>query len=161
MRKKQTARLHVLPLVLLTLAMTACQYVPPMPQCDFRAMQNPVPPRGPLLVSQVPGSVTPMPLNAVNITDLTITNKVMVQMTNARRLPSGDVEVFARLVNCTDYPLQVEGRTHFLDARQVDAEPVTAWSRVHLPIRALAGYSARSTSGTDVSSYLIELREGR
>lgn len=159
--ERNILRWYVLLPVLLMLAVTACQYVRPMPQCDFRAMQDPVPPRGPLLVSQVPGSVTPMPLNAVNITDLTITNKVMVQMTNARRLPSGDVEVFTRLVNCTDYPLQVEGRTHFLDARQVDAEPVTAWSRVHLPIRALASYSARSTSGTDVSSYLIELREGR
>ncbi len=161
MRKKETTGSHVLPLVLLVLALTACSYVPPMPQCDFRAMQDPVPTQGPVLVSQVPGSVTPMPLNAVNITDLTITNKVMVQMTNARRLPSGDVEVFARLVNCTDYPLQVEGRTLFLDARQVDAEPVTAWSRVHLPVRAFASYSTRSTSGMDVSSYLIELREGR
>ena len=147
-------------LVVLTAA--ACQNrVPPKPQCDFLALQDAVPSQGPVLISQVPGSVTPMPLNAVNITDIAITNKIMVQSNNATRATDGDIDVFARFVNCTDYPLQIEARTHFLDSVQADAEPVTAWSRIHLPARALGSYSVRSTAGAAVESYLIELREGR
>lgn len=133
----------------------------PAPQCDYNAVKAAAPPPGPILVPAIPGSVTPMPLNAVNVTDGAISNKVMVQATNARRLEGGDVEAFARVVNCTDYPLQLEARTHFLDAGQVDAEPVTAWSRVFLQAHSLASYSVRSTAGGGVESYLIELREGR
>ena len=157
-------RSYILAAAVAMLAVAACQHpahVEPKPQCDFRAVKRAAPPEGPVLVSQVPGSVTHVPLNAVNITDVAITNKIMVQTNDAHRADNGDIEVFARLVNCTDYPLQVEGRTHFLDAGQVDAEPVTAWSRVHLPARALGSYSARSTAGAAVESYLIELREGR
>lgn len=157
-------RPYVLPALLAALAIAACQHpahVPPKPQCDFRPVKHAAPPQGPVLVPQIPGSVTHVPLNAVNVTDVAITNKIMVQATNARRAGNGDVEVFARLVNCTDYPLQVEGRTRFLDAGQTDAEPVTAWRRVHLPARTLGSYSARSTAGAAVESYLIELREGQ
>ena len=135
--------------------------IEPEPRCDFSAVRDLRPSAGPVLVPLVPGSVTVMPLNAVNITDSAITNKVMVQSTNARRAVSGDIDVFARVVNCTDFALQVEGRTRFFDQGQADAEPVTAWSRVHLPARGLGTYSTRSTSGTGVQSYLIELREGR
>lgn len=152
---------RVLLLASTALFISACQKVTPIPQCDFRTMQNVASPQGPVMVSQVPGSVTPVPLNAVNITDVAITNKVMVQATNARRAEDGDIAVFARFVNCTDYPLQVEGRTHFMDGAQLDAEPVTAWTRIHLPARALGSYSVRSTAGSNVESYLIELREGR
>ena len=144
-------------------SISGCQAarIEPKPQCDFRAVRDLKPPAGPVLIPLVPGSVTVMPLNAVNITDAAITNKVMIQSTNARRSASGDIEVFTRMVNCTDFPLQVEGRTRFLDEGQVDAEPVTAWSRVQLPARGLGNYSTRSTARTRVQSYLIELREGR
>ena len=159
---KNSCRRRIPPLVLILLAIAGCQQglVAPRPQCDFRAVQSRPPAAGPVLVPPVPGSITPMPLNAVNITDVAITNKIMVQATNAKRLKTGGVEVFARVVNCTDYPLQVEARTHFLDARQGDAEPVTAWSRIHLPARTIGSYSERSTAGAVVESYLIELREG-
>ena len=159
--RKNSRKLNILLMAVAALFVSACQKVIPIPQCDFRTMQNVAPPQGPVLISQVPGSVTPVPLNAVNITDVAITNKVMVQATNARRAENGDIAVFARFVNCTDYPLQVEGRTHFMDGAQFDAEPVTAWTRIHLPARALGSYSARSTAGAKVESYLIELREGR
>jgi hypothetical protein len=68
--------------------------------------------------------------------------------------------VMARLVNCTDVPLQVEGRTNFLDQAQIPTEPVSAWQRVHLPARALGMYQESSTDVHSVQSYLIELREG-
>lgn len=151
-------------LVGLMLSLVACQpsaRVLPAPQCDFRAIKNQGSVQGPVLVPQVPGSAATMPLNAVNIMDAAITNKIVVQSTNARRDADGNVEVFARLVNCTDYPLQLEARTHFLDNGQTDAEPTTAWARLHSPPHGLVGYTTRSTVGSIVESYLIEVREGR
>lgn len=143
---------------------SACQHpaqVLPAPQCDFRAINAQGPTQGSVLVPQVPGSAEMMPLNAVNITDAAITNKIVVQSTNARREADGDVTVFARLINCTDYPLQLEARTHFLDSGQLDAEPVTAWTRLHSAAHGLVSYSTRSTAGEMVASYLVEVREGR
>ena len=154
----------ILTVSLLGLTLTACEQsakVAPTPQCDFRAIKALGPAQGAVLVPLVPGSAEVMPLNAVNITDAAITNKIVAQSTNARREANGDVTVFARLVNCTDYPLQLEARTHFLDAGQIDAEPVTAWTRLHATAHGLVGYTTRSTAGSAVQSYLIEVREGR
>ena len=149
---------------LLALALAGCQQtarVAPAPQCDFRAINAQGPAQGPVLVPLVPGSAEVMPLNAVNITDAAITNKIVVQSTNARREANGDVTAFARLLNCTDYPLQLEARTHFLDGGQIDAEPVTAWTRLHSTAHSFVAYTTRSTAGSVVESYLIEVREGR
>ena len=164
-------RTHALRLtggLLIALTLTACaEHVVPLtiqpgPACDFNALMAQ---RGaavqPALAPQTPSTITEMPLNAVNITDGAITNKIMVQTTNARRTPTGTVEVWARLVNCTDYPLQVEGRTHFLDAGQAPAEDVSAWHRVMLPARSFGVYRELSTNATRVSYYYVELREGR
>lgn len=148
----------------LAVTVAGCQQtarVLPAPQCDFRAIKALGPAQGAVLVPLVPGSAEVMPLNAVNITDAAITNKIVTQSTNARREANGDVTVFARLVNCTDYPLQLEARTHFLDAGQIDAEPVTAWTRLHATAHGLVGYTTHSTAGSAVQSYLIEVREGR
>lgn len=155
-------RICILAAALLATVVAGCQQVEPGPGCDFRAInaaRGAV--QGPVLVPQVPGSAEVMPLNAVNITDSAITNKIVVQSTNARREVNGDITVFARLVNCTDYALQIEARTHFLDEGQFDAEPVTAWSRLYLSAHSYGGYTTRSTAGAMVQSYLIEVREGR
>ena len=135
--------------------------VHPQPFCDFRAVQKPADVAGPVLVPMVPGALTPMPLNAVTITDAAISNKIMVQATNARRMPGGDIEVFARLVNCTDFPLQVEARTPFFDATQTGAEAPSAWKRMYMAAHTIANYSLSSTAGEAVASYLVEVREGR
>ena len=150
--------------ILAVIGLTAgCQStrVLPGPQCNFAAINAQGPVQGPVLVPQVPGSAELMPLNAVNIIDGAITNKVVVQSTNAQREAGGDVTVFARLVNCTDYPLQLEARTHFLDGSQRDAEPVSAWTRLQSTGHGLVSYSTRSTAGAVIESYLIEVREGR
>ncbi len=105
--------------------------------------------------------MTDVPLNAVSMTDPAITNKVLVQTTGARRTEADTVEVMSRLVNCTDFPLQVEGRTHFLTAQQAPTESVSAWRRVFLPARAMGVYTELSASTTQVSSFIIEVREGR
>jgi len=102
-----------------------------------------------------------LPLGSVKITETAISKKILVETVNTKRLQSGDVEVFMRLMNCTDFPLQVEGRTHFFDAVQVDAEPATAWSRVHLPAHTVGSYSVHSIAGKAVAQYLIEIREGK
>jgi hypothetical protein len=138
--------------------------IEPKPQCDFnaykQALQAAPPSAGPVLVTLPVGAVSDMPLNTVNITDVAITNKVMVQATNAKRLPSGQIETYARLVNCTDFALQVEGRTHFLNETQAPVEGATAWKRVYLPPRSIGHYDSRSTMTDQVATYLIEIREG-
>ena len=76
--------------------------------------------------SRVQGGESPvieMPLNSVNITDYAIINKIYVRTVNARRTPTGTVEVYAQVINCTDFPLNAEARTQFYDAGQAPSEP--------------------------------------
>jgi hypothetical protein len=137
--------------------------VAPGPQCDFREYNRQVAKaeqQGPVMVPQTPGSISDIPLNAVNVTDSAISNKVLVQSTNGKRLEGGQVQATARLVNCTDFALQVEGRTHFLTDTQADAEPPTAWKRIMLPARSIGTYRTTSTRRDAVDTYYIELREG-
>ena len=155
--------------VILALGLAACQHtqvipltIEPRPICDFNAlMAQRGAPAQPVLVPQVPSSMAEMPLNAVNITDAAITNKIMVQATSARRTPTGTVEVWARLVNCTDFTQQVEGRTHFLDEAQAPAEGVSAWNRVILPARSYGVYHELSSNAVKVRFYYVELREAK
>ena len=145
-------------------ALGACQsaVVEPNPVCDFTKIQEARdnPKSGPVLVSLVPGAHTDMPLNTVNITDVAITNKILLQATNAQRTDTGTVRVWARMVNCTNFHLQLEGRTHFLNAGQAPVEGVTAWQRVHMPARAIGTFTDLSIATKDVETYLIEIREG-
>lgn len=135
--------------------------VEPQPICNFNALvaQRPSGP-APAEAPGQPGP-TPMPVNSVNITDFGMTNKIWVESTNARRTPTGTVEVWARLVNCTDFPLQIEGRTHFLDEARAPAEEASAWSRVFLPPRTHGVYREASTGVGAVRFYYVEVREGR
>ena len=145
-------------------ALAACQQavVEPNPVCDFTKIQEARenPKSGPVLVSLVPGAHTDMPLNTVKITDVAITNKILLQATNAQRTETGTVRVWARMVNCTDFALQLEGRTHFLNAGQAPVEAVTAWKRVFMSPRSIGTFSDHSIATKDVETYLIEIREG-
>lgn len=151
-------------LALAAVALAACSTkIEPGPTCDFAAYKSQLESaeaQGPVMVAQTPGSITDIPLNAVNVTDSRISNKVLVQSTNAKRLEGGQVQVLARMVNCTDYALQVEGRTHFLDETQAPVERPTAWSRVYLPPHTIGTYQTTSTRRGQVDTYYIELREG-
>ena len=150
--------------VLLVLAgcQTQMATVEPTTICNFNALvaQRQSPP-APAEAPQQPAGPTQMPVNSVSITDYTITNKVWVEATNARRTPTGTVEVWARFVNCTDFPLQIEGRTHFLDEARAPVEAVSAWHRVFLPPRSFAVYQESSTNVSAVRFYYVEVREGR
>lgn len=130
-------------------------------ECNLRKADRAPPPDGPVLTSPSIGALIAMPLNAVQFTDKAINRKVLVQELFARRSEANTVEVIARLVNCTDHTLQVEGRTSFMDSTQFPIEPTSAWQRVFLPPRATATYRELSTATGEVAHFLIELREGR
>lgn len=146
------------------LLLNACAKYEPYPVCDFRELSNPSEEQvlaGPALIPSTPGALQPMPLNTVNVTDPNILRKIMVQSASARRTETNAVQVTTMLVNCTDHPLQVEGRTHFFDAGQQETEPPSTWRRMHLAPRTIATYSERSAGANGISAFLVELREGR
>ncbi|MBF0560758.1 MAG: hypothetical protein HQL37_01830 [Alphaproteobacteria bacterium] len=136
--------------------------IEPAPVCNMEAMA-----KQRQLVAVPPnqsGEVSPLhesPLNAVNITDFAVTDKVYVRAVSAKRTPTGTVEVNSQIINCTDYPLHVEARTHFFDAKQAPSEPVSAWQRVYLDPRTTNAYHEQSTGTDSTQFYLVEVREGR
>lgn len=130
-------------------------------KCDFykfEAAQKGVVGQRPSLIGPVSGTMTPIPLDAVYVTDKAIRRKVMPQEVLARRTPNGAVELVARLINCTDYPLEVQGRASFMDANQIPTENASAWQLVHIPPRSFATYREISIGTTQVASYVIELQ---
>jgi hypothetical protein len=107
-------------------------------------------------------------LNQVVFTDKTLQrwsrlgkkSKIAVESHNARRTPSGTIEVWAVLRNRTDFDQQVEGRVQFFDADRAPAEGPSAWQRVHLPANGVATYREFSTKIFDIPYYYVELKEG-
>jgi len=72
---------------------------------------------------------------------------------------TGLVQLGFQVINCTDYDLQVEGRTQFLDISEFPSEPVSGWTRLYLAPRSVTNYSASAIS-PDSSGFRVELREG-
>jgi len=142
-------------------ALGACAPAPRV-QCDFSplVMGQEVLPPGPLMMPTTPGTMKEIPLNTVSMIDPGVAGRVMVQSVMAGRNAAGNLAVTARLVNCTDYPQQVQGRTQFFDEAQRSAEPPSAWQRLHLPPRSFTSYNEVSVSGPAVGSFIIELRSG-
>jgi len=110
-------------------------------------------------------------MNTVNILDKSLQHwagepeekggKIAVESTNARRNPTGTLEVWAVIRNRTDGQLQIEGRTQFFDRQQAPVEGPTAWQRVILPPNGVATYKEFSTMVDEPAYYYIEIREGR
>jgi len=90
-----------------------------------------------------------------------VVRKIIVQSVHARRIPTGDVELIMRAANLTDHPQQVEARTHFTTADGVEAEPLAAWTRLHIAPQSTATYTTTSTVGASAQRALIELRGGK
>ena len=88
-------------------------------------------------------------------------SKIAVEGTNARRSPTGTVEVWATFRNRIDYPLTIECRSHFFDRQEAPVEGPTAWQRVYLPQQSIGTYKEFSTNVMDVGYYYIEVREAR
>jgi hypothetical protein len=116
------------------------------------------------LPAAAPGEASPlmeMPLNSVSITDFTVINKLYVRQVTAQRTQTGTVRVISQIINCTDYPLNVEARTQFYDPGQAPAEPVSAWKRLNLAPRTSNTYSESSMGTKNVQFYMVELKETR
>lgn len=116
------------------------------------------------LPAAAPGEASPlleMPLNSVSITDYTVINKLFVRNVVAQRTPTGTVKVVSQIVNCTDFPLNLEARTQFYDQSQVPSEQASAWKRFPAPPRSLSTYSESSLGTKNVQFYMVELRETR
>lgn len=133
---------------------------PPTFSCGFEAVRKAKAPESVSLSGLARNSMTPIPLNSVQIIDKKMLRKVLVQGLFARRTEADTVEVIARIANCTDYPLQLEGRTAFQDEAQIPSEPVSAWQRLYLAPKSLTVYREVSTSTSQASTFLVELREG-
>ena len=114
--------------------------------------------------SLLPDEASPlmeMPLNSVSITDSSIVQKIYVRQVVAQRNPTGTVKVVAQIVNCTDHPLNIEGRTQFYDATQLPSEPVSGWKRLNLAPRSYVTYAENSTGTANANYYMVEVKETR
>lgn len=113
---------------------------------------------GPALVANVSRSMTPIDLNAVQMTDKALTRTMVVEGLWAQRTPTDALMVTARFVNCKDEPLVVQARSSFMDASQMPTENASMWRTVYIPARGTGTYQERSIGTRNVAAYLIELR---
>jgi len=112
---------------------------------------------GPALVGQQYGmQMSVLPLNSVQFDSHVTASRLAVQKILASRTATDTVEVTARLVSCSDYPVALRMRINFLRANEAPAEPMSAWRDVYLSPRAIANYTEFSMA-RDVNSYIIEI----
>ena len=99
--------------VAVTVLAYGCAEVPePAPICNMEAIHKQRQLVAvPGMASPTPSPLIEAPLNSVNITDFAVLQKVWIRDVAVRRTPTGTVEVVSRVVNCTDFPLQIEART--------------------------------------------------
>lgn len=112
---------------------------------------------GPALLANVPRSMTPIDLNAIQLTDKKLGRSMVVEGLWAQRTETEALIVTARFVNCTDDPLVIKARSSFMDREQIPTEPVTSWRVVFIPPRATATYQAQSIATGKVANYLVEI----
>lgn len=125
-------------------------------KCDFSRASKGVP-SGQTLQPLVRGAFTPIPLESVQFVDKDLRRKVVVQGVMAQKTETDTVEVVARVLNCTDKPLQLQARTSFMSGAMAPLEPTSGWQRLFLQPRALGVYSEKSVS-RDPAHYLVEVR---
>lgn len=113
---------------------------------------------GPALLANVASAMTPIDLNAVQMTDRKLTRSILVEGLWAQRTAAETLMVTARLVNCTNKPLVIQARSSFMDGNQIPTEPASVWRNVFIPPRATGTYQERSIGTRQVAAYLIELR---
>lgn len=116
---------------------------------------------GPALVANVPRSMTPIDLNAVQMTDRALWKSVIVEGLFARRTDTDTLEVTARFVNCTKQPIVIQARSNFMDEMQVPTENASVWKTIFISPLATAVYQERSIATTKIANYLVELRSNQ
>jgi hypothetical protein len=143
-------------------ALAGCAQVQePAPVCNMSGISAA---RQLVALPAAPGEASPlteMPLNSVSITDYNVVNKLFVRQVSAQRTQTGTVRVVSQIINCTDYPLNIEARTQFYDQAQSPSEPVSAWKRLNIAPRTNNTYSESSLGTKNVAFYMVELKETR
>ncbi len=137
------------------LLMSAGSVAAKAPECD--PGKRPESAAQAALIADVPLQMTPVPLNAAQVTDRRIARKIVVQSVHARRTQTDTVEVAARFMNCSRKPLNLLVRTHFMNESQYPSEPETLWRRVAVQPGSLQAYVEKSV-GRDVQYFLVEYR---
>jgi len=127
-------------------------------KCDIGDAKHAQSAGGPALVANVPSSMTPIDLNAVQMTDKAVAKKVIVEAMFARRTETNSVEVITRLVNCTKKVVELDARSSFMDGDQVPTEDSTMWKKVILQPKATGVYRGLSIGRDEVKYYLVEVR---
>lgn len=116
---------------------------------------------GPALVANVPKAMTPIDLEAVQMTDKAVTKSVIVEAMMARRTETNTLQVMTRLVNCTKDDIQVEARSNFMDSDQMPTENASIWKRVFIPALSTGVYTESSIGRDKVATYFVELRSAQ
>jgi hypothetical protein len=127
-------------------------------KCNISAARADQGSSGPALVANVPRSMTPISLNAVQMTDKTLRRKMVVEGLFAMRNEADNIEVTARFVNCTTKDIVIQARSSFMDRNQLPTEKTSTWQNVAIPARATGVYSERSIGGAKVEHFLVEIR---
>jgi hypothetical protein len=129
-------------------------------KCNISAARADPGQGGPALVANVPRSMTPITLNAVQMTDKTLRRKMVVEGLFAMRTEGENIEVVARFVNCTNKDIVVQARSSFMDKSQLPTEKSSIWENVYVPARGTGTYQERSIGGAKVEAFLVEIRNG-
>lgn len=129
-------------------------------KCKISAARSDPGQSGPALVANVPRSMTPISLNAVQMTDKSLRRKMVVEGLFAMRTENENIEVVTRFVNCTNSDLVVQARASFMDKNQMPTEKTSVWRNVHVPARATGVFQDRSIGGAKVEAFLVEIRNG-
>jgi hypothetical protein len=106
------------------------------------------------------GVLAPVPANSFNYIEGNLGNKIVVRNAALSLNGSGTTRLDVGFANCTDFPLQIEARTQFMNDNGVPLENASGWKRVFLQPRSLSQYFESSTSDQPVASYLVDVREG-
>lgn len=127
-------------------------------KCDIGDAKRALSPGGPALVANVPSAMTPIDLNAVQMTDKKLAKQIVVEGVFARRTETNSVEVITRIVNCTKKTVTLDARSSFMDENQVPTEDSTFWKKVILSPKATGVYRGLSIGRDEVKYYLVEVR---
>jgi hypothetical protein len=131
--------------------------------CNFSALDNKV-----TVASETQtASTNPTPSalqvsQLVRIIDRDISRKISVRKGGASLTSTSNLNIWTRLLNCTDFPLQLEARVQFLNQSHDPIDDVSAWSRIYLPARSVNNYSEKSVKQAhSIGGYIVEVREGK
>jgi hypothetical protein len=127
-------------------------------KCKTSAARGAPPSGGPALVANVPRSMTPIELSAVQFTDKKLGKTVIVEELAALRNQTNGLTVIARFVNCTKKPMVIQARSNFLDGNQLPTENASSWRTIFLSPLSTGVYQENSIATAKVAAFYVELR---